>query len=185
MKANDDKRDNIDQLRTAAEKHTALEKKLGELMDLLGDSDFDSETIKLYKSKVNSAFDDKIDVADLKAFEAMDEKTDASREQLIDEFSLLLESHKFNSKASTKYLKIERTNKLIFMAIGAILITLGFAMIIMPAPPYFEMFTIFYFTRDDGVTLMDLISLLVVFAGIYMFVRPLYKKRILHDDHKN
>jgi hypothetical protein len=173
---NHDKKDEIDQLRSAAERHTAMEKKLDELISILAESDFDSESIKRYRSKVNSAFEDKITPDDLKAFKAIDEKTDASREELLDEFSVLLESHKFNSKASTQYLKIERSNKFIFMAIGAVMITLGFAMIIMPAPPYFEMFTIFYFSRDNGVTLMDLISLIIVFAGVYVFVRPLYKK---------
>lgn len=175
METNHDK-DEIDRLRLAAETHIAIEKKLDELISILADNNFDSETIKQYRSRFNSAFEDKITVDDLEAFKAIDEKTDASREELLDEFSVLLESHKFNSKSSTQYLKIERSNKLIFMAIGAIMITLGFAMIIMPAPPYFEMFTIFYFSRDNGVTLMDLISLIIVFAGVYVFVRPLYKK---------
>lgn len=176
METNHDKKAKIDQLRTVAERHSAMEKKLDELISLLAESNFDSESIKRYRSRINLAFEDKITVDDLKAFKAIDDKTDASREELLDEFSVLLESHKFNSKSSTQYLKIERSNKFIFMAIGAIMITLGFAMIIMPAPPYFEMFTIFYFSRDNGVTLMDLISLIIVFAGVYVFVRPLYKK---------
>jgi hypothetical protein len=185
LKDNQDNKDEFDQLRSAAERNTAMEKKLDELITLLNESNFDSETIKHYKSKVNSALQDKITVDDLKAFEAIDEKTDASREELLNDFSTLLESHKFNSKASTQYLKVERSNKLIFMVIGIIMITLGFAMIIMPAPPSFEMFTIFYFTRDDGVTLMDLISLLIIFAGIYVFMRPLYKKKLSQNDRYN
>lgn len=176
METNHDKKAKIDQLLSAAERHSAMEKKLDELISLLAESDFDGESIKRYRSRINLAFEDKITVDDLKAFKAIDDKTHASREELLDEFSVLLESHKFNSKSSTQYLKIERSNKFIFMAIGAIMITLGFAMIIMPAPPYFEMFTIFYFSRDNGVTLMDLISLIIVFAGVYVFVRPLYKK---------
>lgn len=177
MEDNSNKKNKIDQLRTVADKQSAIEEKLDELITLLSENDFDSETVKLYQSRLNSAFEHKITTAeDLKAFEIIDEKTDASREQLLDEFSVLLEAHTFNSKATTKYLKIERSNKIILMVIGIIMITLGFAMIIMPAPPYFEMFTIFYFSPDDGVTLMDLISLIIVFAGIYVFVRSLYKK---------
>lgn len=177
MDINQDNKDEIDKLRLAAETHNAIEKKLDELIAILAESNFDSDTIERYRSRVNAVFEERITEDDLKAFEAIDEKADASREELLDEFSVLLESHKFNSKSSTQYLKIERSNKLIFMAIGAIMITLGFAMIIMPAPPYFEMFTIFYFSRDNGVTLMDLISLIIVFAGVYVFVRPLYKKK--------
>lgn len=176
LKVNDHKTDEIHRLRLAAERHIAIEKKIDELIALLAESHIDSEIIKQYRSKLESAFEDKITIDDLKAFEVIDEKTDASREELLEEFSVLLETHTFNSKATTKYLKIERSNKVILMVIGAIMITLGFAMIIMPAPPYFEMFTIFYFSNDNGVTLMDLISLIIVFAGIYVFVRPLYKK---------
>jgi hypothetical protein len=61
--------------------------------------------------------------------------------------------------------------------IGIIMITLGMAMIIMPAPPYFEMFTIFYFNDNDGVTLMDLIALLIVFTGVYLFLNAVLKKQ--------
>lgn len=178
MKADNHNKDDIDQLRKAAEKQIVMDEKLDELIALLANSNFDSETIKKYQSKLDSALKgaDDLSMSDIKAFEAFDDKENASREQLLDDFSVLLKSHKFDSKSSTRYLKAERANKFILMTIGAIMITLGFAMIIMPAPPYFEMFTIFYFSRDNGVTLMDLISLIIVFAGIYVFVRPLYKK---------
>jgi hypothetical protein len=59
--------------------------------------------------------------------------------------------------------------------ISLVLIMLGFAMIIMPAPPYFEMFTIFYFNPQDGVTLMDVISLLIILTGVYLLVKSIYK----------
>jgi hypothetical protein len=51
------------------------------------------------------------------------------------------------------------------------------AMIIMPAPPYFEMFTVFYFNDNDGVTIMDIISLLIVFTGVYLFLNAVLKKQ--------
>lgn len=172
----------ISQLRSVADKNTAIEEKLEELISLLSENNFDSEVIKNCKTRLNSAFEEKISADSFKDFEAIDDKEGASREQLLDEFSILLASHKFDSKSTTKYLKIERTNKIILMIIGIIMITLGFAMIVMPAPPYFEMFTIFYFSRDNGVTLMDLISLIIVFAGVYVFVRPLYKKST-HGKH--
>jgi hypothetical protein len=145
LKINQDNKDGFGQLRSAAEKHTAMEKKLDELITLLNESDFDSETIKHYKSKVNSALEDKITADDLKAFEAIDEKIDASREELLDDFSTLLESHKFNSKSATQYLKVERSNKIIFMAIGV----------------------------------------MIIFAGIYIFMRPLYKKKLSHNNRYN
>lgn len=63
------------------------------------------------------------------------------------------------------------------LIISILMITLGFAMIIMPAPPYFEMYTIFYFNESDGFTLMDLISLIIVFCGIFSLVSSMKKKR--------
>lgn len=36
--------------------------------------------------------------------------------------------------------------------IALLLILLGFGMIIMPAPHYFEMFTLFYLNPNDGFT---------------------------------
>jgi hypothetical protein len=53
---------------------------------------------------------------------------------------------------------------------------LGLAMIIMPAPPYFEMFTIFYFSKDDGITLMDVISVIILLTGVYLFLNATIKK---------
>ncbi|SKA17039.1 hypothetical protein [Sediminibacterium ginsengisoli] len=65
----------------------------------------------------------------------------------------------------------------IFRIIVAILIiTLGFSMIILPAPASFELYTLFYFNREDGFTLMDLISLIIVFAGIYALVTAITRR---------
>jgi hypothetical protein len=54
------------------------------------------------------------------------------------------------------------------------MIIMGFGMIIIPAPPFFEMFTIYYFNQNDGITVMDLISLLIILAGIYFLIRGIY-----------
>lgn len=60
--------------------------------------------------------------------------------------------------------------------ISLLFITLGLAMIILPAPPYFEMYTIFYFNENDGFTLMDLISLLIVFCGVFTLIMTMQKQ---------
>ncbi|OLY91852.1 hypothetical protein SAMN05444008_109103 [Cnuella takakiae] len=55
--------------------------------------------------------------------------------------------------------------------IGILLVTIGLSLIIMPAPsPTFEIATLIYFNPNDGVTIMDLISLLVIFVGIYLII---------------
>jgi len=167
----------ISDLRHIAEKESEVEEKLDSLIALLNSNDFDSETVKQYQQRFNDAIEQKtFSPEQINAFKAIGQKGDVSREELLDEFSVLFESNKIDSNITRKYIRGERMAKSILILIGIVLITLGFAMIIMPAPPYFEMFTIFYFTRDDGVTLMDLISLIIILVGIYILMRSIYKK---------
>lgn len=172
----------ISDLQHAAEKESEVEEKLDELINLLGQHDFDSETVKQFQIRFNEAISRKeVNSKAFDAFKVIDEKTGASRAELLDEFSTLLSLNKIDSKISRRYLQGERLVKVIQGMIGVVMITLGFGMIIMPAPPYFEMFTIFYFTRDDGVTLMDLISLIIILAGIYVLVRAIYKRNKMNN----
>lgn len=164
-------------LKFAAENELTFEKKLDELITLLTQNEFDAETVLKFQKKFNTAIEqNKRAPKMIKAFNVIGSKRSVSRDELLDEFSLLLINNKIDSRISSKYLKAERTSRIFLMIVGIIMITLGFAMIVMPAPPYFEMFTIFYFNHDDGVTLMDLISLAIVFSGIFIFIRSLYKK---------
>lgn len=61
--------------------------------------------------------------------------------------------------------------------VSLLIIMLGFAMIVLPTPPSFEMYTLFLFNDHDGFTLMDLISLMIVFAGIYALITSVYRQR--------
>lgn len=54
--------------------------------------------------------------------------------------------------------------------IGVLFMLLGFGMVIMPAPPDFEVFTIFFITPEDGVTLMDVIALIIVFTSVVIII---------------
>lgn len=165
-------------MQNIAERETAVEEKLDELIALLDSYEFDSLTVKKVQQRLNNSVESKAaNRKKIDAFKGIDKKLDSSREELLDEFSTLLLSNKFDSSIADSYIKGKRINKIVLMLVGIIMITLGFAMIIMPAPPYFEMFTIFYFSKDNGVTLMDLISLAIIFSGIYIFVRSLYKKK--------
>ena len=174
----------ISDLQRAAEKGAEAEEKLDELISLLATHEFDSETVKYLQNRFNQAINErKIGSTAIEAFKVIDQKNDASREELLDEFSTLLSLNKIDSDVSSRYIKGERLVKIVQVMIAVVMITLGFAMIIMPAPPYFEMFTIFYFTRDDGVTLMDLISLIVILIGIYILVRAIYNKNPKTTSH--
>jgi hypothetical protein len=156
----------------------SIDKKLDELLDLLETSSLDSESVSKIKSKFNLAVERVEFSSDsLKEFEQLDD-LNASRFELADNLENLLSQYQLDSKVSKKIVFTDKLSKIAVMIISLILIILGFGMIIMPAPPYFEMFTIFWFSTDDGVTLMDVIALLIVFSGVYLFITSI--KKITH-----
>jgi hypothetical protein len=152
-----------------------IDEKVDALILLLDNNKLDSKNVTMAQVRLNNAINKKTYPAAIDAFKAIGSKNNASRIELLDEFSELLISNKFDSRSVKKYILSELVIKITLVLFGIVMITLGFAMIIMPAPPYFEMFTIYYFSLDDGVTLMDLISLVIVLAGVYVLVRGLHK----------
>jgi hypothetical protein len=152
-----------------------LEAKANELVALLQKGFVDAGQARAIQQKITNAVNEASLPKTIEAFNHLDAGRD--RLDLLNDLELLLSQHQLDSNDSKQYLGRERVKKSIVVIIGIIMITLGMAMIIMPAPPYFEMFTIFYFNDNDGVTLMDLIALLIVFTGVYLFVSCLLKKR--------
>ncbi|RYU92106.1 hypothetical protein EWM62_01300 [Mucilaginibacter terrigena] len=152
-----------------------LDQKADELVALLQHRVINARQAKAIQHKINKALDEASLPKTIGAFAELD--TDRDRLDLLNDFELLLSQHQLDTDDSKKYLTHERVKKSVVVIIGIVMITLGMAMIIMPAPPYFEMFTVFYFNDNDGVTLMDLIALLIVFTGVYLFLSSLLKKR--------
>jgi hypothetical protein len=157
-----------------------LELKADELVVLLQKGVVDKDRARAIQERIYHALDKDSIPKKIEAFKDLDAVDD--RLELLNEFEYLLSHHQLDSKTSKKYLAQERLKKGVVIAIGIIMITLGMAMIIMPAPPYFEMFTIFYFNQNDGVTLMDLIALLIVFTGVYLFLSSVLKNRLNHPN---
>ena len=173
-----DIKNQVDKIQELVETTPNLDSRLDELIKLLEKSDLDSETAAIFKLKLDNALENAISPKDkIEAFKELDSKDDLSRERMLDNISLLLEKHDINSKQAKSYLWHESLKRIVVCMISIVLICLGFAMIIMPAPQYFEMFTIFHFTRDDGVTLMDLISLLIVLSGVYLLIKSIFLKQ--------
>ena len=165
----------LEEFEHIAENEAAINEKLNELIVLLAKSDLNSDTAKFFQQKFDKAINKPGANPDaIAAFKNLDTST-ASREELLDEFSILLSSNPLDSKVSKKYLRGERLSKIVLIIISLVLITMGFAMIIMPAPPFFEMFTIYYFSNDDGITLMDVISLLIILAGVYFLITSIIR----------
>ena len=162
---------------TDTEIESAVEQKLDEVAALLAGHQLNNETLRHFQQKFDNALQNCSDNTDvIAAFNVIDEKEDASREELLDEFTMLLLSNKVDSKVAGKYLKAKRVNSILLMAVSLAMVTLGLAIIIIPAPHSFEMFTIYYFSINDGITLMDVIACIIILTGIYMLIRTLYKE---------
>lgn len=160
---------------TFADEAALLEVKTNELIALLQKGVVDASHAKSIRQKLLKALDEASFPQKLEAFQELDAGRD--RIALLNDFEYLLSQHQLDSAVTTKYLTQERVKKFIAVIMGLIMITLGLTMIIMPAPPYFEMFTVFYFNPNDGVTIMDIISLLIVFTGIYVILNAVLKKQ--------
>ncbi|MCD0489820.1 hypothetical protein LPB86_16370 [Pedobacter sp. MC2016-14] len=165
----------LKQFKDLANKDEELIQKLDEFLVLLDESKLDTENVKQLQYKINGVIDKKINkVVIIEEIKAVSESALDKLAQL-DKLEILLNNNYLDSRQTRKISFKDGLLKFIKIIIGFLFVTLGFAMIIMPAPPYFEMFTVFYFNPDDGVTLMDLISLIIIALGIYIIVKSITK----------
>ena len=151
-----------------------IDNKVNELTELLRKHPPDKELAHHIHKCIDEAIETSSIPKTIDAYRELDKEQ--NRLELLDDLELLLSQHPLDSETAKTYLYRERMNKTLVICIGIIMITLGMGMIIMPAPPYFEMFTIFYFNKNDGITIMDVISLLIVFTGVYLFISAVIKK---------
>ena len=138
----------------------------------------DASRAKAIKQKLLNALDQATLPQRREAIKDLD--TDKNRLESSNKFEYLLSQHQLDSVVAKKFMTPERLRKGIVLIIGVIMITLGMAMIIMPAPPYFEMFTVFHFSDNDGVTIMDILSLLIVFTGVYLLLSSVIKRKAIN-----
>lgn len=163
----------IEKFQELDEAQVSAERKLDELIHLLDNSMLDSDSIEKLHTKFNAAMERKsLSLKDLDEFKKLDDSS-LSRLEKADDLEKLLSKYKLDSNDSTRIITTDKGSGISLMILAVLLILLGFAMVIMPAPPYFEMFTIFYFSQNDGVTLMDLIALVIIFTGVYLFFNSL------------
>jgi hypothetical protein len=165
--------EDLEKLQNLQSKDEELIQKLGEFVNLLQESKLDSENIKQIKTTLNHALDAKIDSESVIDQIKTVSLGNLDKLQQLEQLEMLLTTNHLDSKQAHRIVIKHVLLKLITVIIGFLFVTLGFAMIIMPAPPYFEMFTIFYFNENDGVTLMDLISLIIIAIGIYIVLKSI------------
>lgn len=152
-----------------------IEDKLNDLITVLNQSDIDSSNIKSLQHKFNKAIDNKLSESELiEEFKKVDDDH-LSRLEKLDKIESILKNNHFDTKVVKTNAVKRYAEMLVPVILGFVMLTLGLAMIILPAPPYFEMFTIFYFSINDGFTLMDLISLIIVLTGVFTIIKSYFK----------
>jgi hypothetical protein len=155
---------------------TVLEEKVQELIKAIHIHQIDSKKSKQYQHQIAEAFKRSANSRTASPFEAIPVDTNLSREELLDELEKVLAENEIDSEQSKTFLRRNAMRKGVLFIVSILLIITGFAMIIMPAPPSFEIFTVFYFNANDGITIMDLVSLLIIFGGVFLFVLNFGKK---------
>lgn len=153
-----------------------VEKKVAELIEAIEQADVDALHSRQYQKQIADAFQRSATTQKKFApFKELDQDNNLSREDLLEGLEKLLAENQFDSRINAPK-RGRLVQKGVMFILAILLIIVGFAMIIMPAPPSFELFTVFYFNINDGVTIMDLVSLLVIFGGVLLFVINFSKK---------
>ena len=144
--------------------------KMDELIQLISIATLDENTAQALNAKFLSANKSRSSTLQIQNPQIVNRKEN-------NELGQLFLMGNLDRRSQKKHSFYKFTSFLVKGIIAGLLILLGFGMIIMPAPPYFEMFTLFYINPNDGVTIMDVISLIVVFTGIYLLINLVIKSR--------
>lgn len=147
---------------TDDEKIVAVDEKLEELIALLSQTHINGEVARYFTQQFDHAIRN-----------ANKDSADTHSE-LYDHAEILHEISPQSNNRLKRYLQAKHISNIIFIIIDIIMILIGLGMIILPATPFFKMFPIYYISRNDGVTVMDLISLLIILAGVYFLIREIY-----------
>ena len=159
------------------------EEKLDDLILLLEASDLNSKELEIYENKV-SKFIYNRKKNNFRPFFDISSTDNQSRSELIDRFEVLLNESEFDSDDALRILKDTKVKSIVKFVIGFLFMFLGLSMIILPSPPYFELYTVFYFDtleifnintaalglKGHGITIMDIISVIIIFFGIYIMI---------------
>ena len=145
-------------IRRLAKKRKALEQHVDQLIDGLSDPGIDLLVIQEIKLRIDEAI--KQAPAYKKYLE--DESNQPNQLDFVLTHPISVKNRKLNRRI---YLY-----RLFRIITSVLLILLGFALIVIPLPGSMEIVTIFNFNDQDGFTLMDLISLIIVFTGIYTLI---------------
>lgn len=169
------KNNKMEIISTYTKDNCTVENKLNEFISFIGTSEINYNHVVENNIEVNEPVILKLDDFQLiSEFEKIDDDA-LTRLEKLDRIENLLKTNFIDTKIAKSIIVKRYLEMIVPVCLGIVMMTLGFAMIIMPAPAYFEMFTIFRFTDNDGVTLMDLISLIIVLTGIFVIIKSYFK----------
>ncbi len=149
--------------------------KMDELVGMLSKTEADNTLLQELQVKFNAALRSAADSTALEPYKRL--KNNIISDEADSELGQLLFMNNLDKPAQKRLASWQIIGVVLRVIIALLLVLLGFGMIIMPAPPYFEMFTLFYLSPNDGVTIMDVISLIVAFIGIYLLVSTLSRRK--------
>lgn len=101
---------------------------------------------------------------------------DCARDNL-DQFIIALNENNITSDDATKYLNQLRVKKTINIIIGVLLIITGLGLLFFPITDELKIATIFYFNAEDGITISDLVALIIILTGIYKLSSSVHKNK--------
>lgn len=101
----------------------------------------------------------------------MHEDDARGNEEMVLDMDKLLRQHKSFSVKNLPDKAVNWAAGLAFSGVGLLFITVGFLMIVTPMSAEFEIATLFYFNETDGFTVLDAFALVVIFIGIFFFIK--------------
>jgi hypothetical protein len=152
--------------KTSVQNDAIIYEKLDEFITLLSKSDINKEKAKQMQRRFDEVVENMYtDGKLISPFIKLDEKSNSSREELLDDFDLLLAGNPLDSKISKKYLRRGNATKVLFACVGFAMIFLGIAAIIMPAPAYLHV------ANNGGLTTKDIFASIIMLSGVFLLVK--------------
>ncbi len=92
-------------------------------------------------------------------------------DEMVLDMDKLLRQHRSFSVKNLPDKAVNWAAGLAFSGVGLLFIIIGFLLIVTPTSAEFEMATLFYFNENDGFTLLDAFALVIIFIGIFFFIK--------------
>ncbi len=102
---------------------------------------------------------------------SMHEDDARGNEEIVLDMDKLLRQHKRFSVKNLPDKAVNWAAGLAYSGVGLLFITVGFLTIVTPTSAEFEIATLFYFNETDGFTVLDAFALVVIFIGIFFFIK--------------